>query len=324
MEVSHYIWNFADRREYLKKLREGMPPVIITCAITGGVHGRELNSGLPETPDDQAQSIYEAYQAGASVVHVHARDASTGYVKPSTSPNDYRVINRKIRAKCPNLIINNTTGVGTTGVDMRENIRSLEADPELASLDCGPLHFRTPLKRREPPLTGRDEDTTLEVILPFTFSSMEFFAKNMMEKNIKPEIEVFHNGDFWQVDNLIEKGLLKKPYYHQFVMGFQKAAPAMPKYLCEMLEMMPPDSIFSVIGVGLAQVPMITMSIIMGGHIRVGMEDTVWHSRGRLYKSNAEQVERAANLVRVLGREVATPAEAREMLGISQKPKTYD
>lgn len=323
MEVSDYIWNFADRREYLKKLRKGMSPVIITCAITGGVHGKEANPGLPETPDEQAQSIYEAYQAGATVVHVHARDASQGYAQPSTDPEVYRTINRKMRAKCPDLIINNTTGVGLSGVDMEENIRSLDADPELASLDCGPLLLRMPLKKREPPLTGRDEDTTLEVILPFTFSSMEFFAEQMRKRNIKPEIEVFHNGDFWQVDNLIDKGLLEKPYYHQFVMGFQKAAPAAPKYLCEMLEMMSADSVFSVIGVGFAQIPMITMGIILGGNIRVGMEDCLWHSQGRLYQSNAEQVERVANIVRALGREVATPAEAREMLGISQTPKTY-
>ena len=324
MEVSDYIWNFADRREYIKRLRTGMPPVIISCAITGGVHGKEANPGLPETPDEQAQSIYEAYQAGATVVHVHARDASNGYATPSTDPDVYRDINKKIREKCPDLIINNTTGVGLGGGDVKENVKSLEANPELASLDCGPLHIRMPLKRRESPLSGRDEDTTLEVILPFTFSSTEFFAKSMMERDIKPEIEVFHNGDFWQVDNLIEKGLLKKPYYHQFVMGFQKAAPATPKYICDMLEMMLPDSIFSVIGVGLAQIPMITMGVILGGNIRVGMEDCLWHSKGRLYKSNGEQVERAANIVRTLGREVANPAEAREMLGISQTAKTYN
>jgi 3-keto-5-aminohexanoate cleavage enzyme len=268
--------------------------------------------------------MYEAYQAGASVVHVHARDASKGYAEPSVNPEDFREINRKIRAKCPDLIINNTTGVGASSSDMRDNVKPLDANPELASLDCGPVHLRMLLKKREAPLKGRDKDVTVETILPFTFSSTEFFAKTMMEKNIKPEIEVFHNGDFWQVDNLIDKGLLKKPYYLQICMGFQKAAPATPKYLLGMLEMMPSDSIFSVLGVGYTQVPMIAMSIILGGNIRVGMEDTPLHSRGRLYKSNAEQVERAANIVRALGREVATPAQAREMLGISQTPKTYD
>jgi len=324
MTVSDYIWDFSDKREYLKRLRTGMPPVIISCAITGGVHGKEANPGLPETPDEQAQSTYEAYQAGAAVVHVHARDASNGYATPSTESAVYREINKKIREKCPDLIINNTTGVGVGGGDVTENLKSLEADPELASLDCGPLHIRWPLKKRKPPLTGRDEDTVLEVILPFTFSSTEIFAQQMAERGIKPEIEVFHNGDFWQVDNLVEKGLLKKPYYHQFVMGFQKGAPATPKHLCDMVEMIPSDSIYSVIGVGLAQIPMIAMGVILGGNIRVGMEDCLWHSKGRLYANNGEQVERAANIVRTLGREVATPAEAREMLGISMTPKTYD
>ncbi len=324
MEVPEYIWNFSERSEYMKRIRDGMPPVIITCAITGGMHGKELNPGLPETPDEQAQSMYEAYQAGASVVHVHARDASKGYAEPSVNPDAFREINRKIRAKCPDLVINNTTGVGAAASDMRENVKPLNADPELASLDCGPLHLRMPLKKRQPPLSGRDEDVTVETVLPFTFSSTEFFAKTMMEKNIKPEIEVFHNGDFWQVDNLIKKNLLKKPYYMQFCMGFQKGAPATPKYLLGMLDMLPPDSMFSVLGVGFTQIPMIAMSIILGGHVRVGMEDSIFHSQGRLYKSNAEQVERAANLVRSLGREVATPAQAREMLDISQTPKTYD
>lgn len=324
MKESDYIWNFMNRKEYLKRLRRGMPPVIITCAITGGMQGKESNPGLPETPDEQAQSIYEAYQAGATSVHIHARDASSGYADPTTDPDVYREINRKVRAKCPDIIINNTTGVGLVGGDdPSENIKSLAANPELASLDCGPVNIRMILKKREAPLTGRDEDIHADLILPFTFSSMEFYAKSMKERDIKPEIEVFHNGDFWQVDNLVDQGLLDKPYYIQLVMGFQKAAPATPKHLLQMLELMPPDSIFSVIGIGFSQIPMITMGIIMGGHIRVGMEDTVWHSRGRLYESNAEQVERAANLVRSLGREVATPAEAREMLGISQTPKTY-
>ncbi|MDY6851466.1 MAG: 3-keto-5-aminohexanoate cleavage protein, partial [Thermodesulfobacteriota bacterium] len=126
MTKSDYIWNFANRKEYLKKLRHGMPPVMITCAITGGVQGKESNQGLPETPDEQAQSIYEAYQAGASVVHVHARDASSGYADPSTDPEVYKEINRKIRAKCPDLIINNTTGVGLVGgTDPSVNIKSL-------------------------------------------------------------------------------------------------------------------------------------------------------------------------------------------------------
>ena len=128
--------SLLDVRTYLEMVaKQELPPLIVSVALTGGVHGKETNPNLPETPQEQAQQAFEAYKAGASIVHVHARDPTTGYAAPSVNPNDYREVNSRIRELCPDVVINNTTGGGLGSLTTEERVRSLEANPEVASLN---------------------------------------------------------------------------------------------------------------------------------------------------------------------------------------------
>lgn len=319
-------WNYQNPREYIRLVqKQELPPLIVSVALTGGVHGKETNPNLPETPEEQAQQAYEAYQAGASIVHVHARDPDKGYASPSINPEHYRKINKRIRELCPDIIINNTTGGGLGQLTSEERMRSLEANPEIASLNLGPLAWKAHLKKREPPLSGRPEDIFMDSIWPPTFSwrETELFASRMLEKKIKPELEVYHQGQFQLLYNLIEKNLINPPYLIQFVMGAPSGVLPTPNNLISMLSHVPEGSIVSVIGIGPFQLPLTTIAIAMGLHIRVGLEDNIFYKRGVLAKNNAQLVERAVRIAKELNREIATPAQAREMLGLPKEPKKY-
>lgn len=318
-------WNYNSVNDFLRIVRkQEMPPLIISVAVTGGIHGKESNPKLPEMPEEQAQQAYEAFKAGASIVHIHARDPKKGYASPSTNAEHYHEINKRIRELCPDMLINNTTG-GGLGLSTEERMRSLEADPEIASLNMGPLAWRALFKKREPPLTGRPEDTLMDSIWPATFSwqETELFAKKMLEKNIKPEMEVYHQGQFQVVYNLIEKNLVKKPYLIQFVMGAPTAAFPTPSNLLSMLSHVTEGSIVSVSAMGPFQLPLTTIAIAMGLHVRVGLEDNIYYKKGELAKNNAQLVERTARIARELNREIATPTQTREMLGLQKEPKKY-
>lgn len=163
-----------------------------------------------------------------------------------------------------------------------------------------------------------------EGVIPLGYTKTEQLARAMKANNVKPELEVFNSQSWWFVDNLIKRKLLDPPYWCQLVFGQDGASsPPSVKTALEMIDNMPPASLFSAIGIGPLQLPITTLSLIMGGHIRVGLEDNVYYRRGELAESNAQQVERAVRIVHELNREVATPAEAREMLGLSQTPKEY-
>jgi len=179
------------------------------------------------------------------------------------------------------------------------------------------------LPPRKPPLSGRDQEIHRDVCIPITYGDTERYARTMLENGVKPELEVYNSGQFWLVNNLIQKNLVQEPYLIQLVMGFQSGSYPTPKNLLAFLDELPPKSLFEVIGVGNFQLPMTTMAIILGGHVRTGMEDTLFYSKGQLCKSNAELVGRVVRLARELNREVATPMQARKMLNISPKPSAY-
>jgi 3-keto-5-aminohexanoate cleavage enzyme len=312
------VWNYSDPYEYAKRIeRAEMPPLIITVAITGGGAGKERNPHLPETIDEQVMSTYEAYQAGAASVHAHARD-ETG-TETSTDPARYRELNRRIREKCPDMIIGNTTGVSPW--DEREKaINILDAYPEMCSLNMGPFHVYMLQKMREAPLKGRPEDVQRDDILLATWKDIERIAKLARERNIKPELEIYNASMFWNVQKLIKEGLISEPYWMELIFSSSYEPPT-AKSLVNMVDLVPPGSLWSVIGVGPHQLPIATLSIIMGGHVRVGFEDNLFYRRGELATSNAQLVERVVRIAKELGREIATPAQAREMLGI-EKIKT--
>jgi 3-keto-5-aminohexanoate cleavage enzyme len=321
VEEKDFIWDYLNPYAYMEKVRRGMPPMIITVAITGGLQGKEANPNHPETLEEQVAQTYECYKAGASIVHIHAR-RKDNYGMTSNDSADYRAVNTAIREKCPEIIINNTTG-GGPGMTSEQRMACLYANPELASLNCGPLVVQAVVKARKPPLTGRPEDVNMEMCVPITYAETELYAKTMKERGIKPELEVYNEGQFWLVNNLIQKKLIDPPYFVQFVMGFMSGTYPTPANLLMMIQNLPPRACFECIGVGLNQLPMTVMGMILGGHVRVGMEDNVYYKHGHLVDGNAQLVERTVRLAKEIGREIATPKQARQMLGISEKPSQY-
>ena len=319
--ATSYIWNYSDPYEYMARVaKQDMPPLIITVAISGA-GGKEVNPNFPEQPDEQAQQTYEAYQAGASIVHVHARD-ETG-AEATADPARFREINKKIRKLCPDIIIANSTGIGPD-VTLDEAIGVLDADPEMCSLNMGAFCVRAFQKKRKPPLTGRPKDIRREWIFPYTFSFHENAAKLCLERDIKPELEIYNASMLEAIQNLIRQDLVKKPYWSQMIMAPMQGGIATPKQVITMVESLAPGSMYSIIGVGPFQLPLTTLSILLGGHVRVGLEDNIYYKKGELAKNNAQLVERAARLAKELGREIATPTQTREMLGLSATPKKWD
>ena len=201
---------------------EPAAPGYFAVAITGGAHGKEINPNHPETPEEQAAQTQECYRLGASLVHVHVRRPDNLSLTTG-NPADYLRVNALIREKCPKIIINNMTGEGV-GADSEEaRLASTKANPEVCSLDMGPLAVNGKLKKRLPPLTGRSEDIEWDnAVTNVTYSETEKYAKIMLEKGIKPELEVWHTGQFWLVHNLIDKGLVKPALHDPVCHGLQQ------------------------------------------------------------------------------------------------------
>ena len=279
--------------------------LIITVATTGGFHGKEANPNLPEQPEEIAKATYDAWNEGAAIVHIHAREKETN--KPTSDPQILSEIDQRIREKNCNIIIQHSTAsdyIPRLGSDKR--IKAIEMNPEMASLDITVPRMIT--------FGGK------ESIFITTLPEIEYGAKVMLERRIKPEIELFNPVLMEDVCSLIEKDLLKKPYWINFVMGMHRINRVYmsysPRLLMQLIDALPPDSMFNVMGVGTDELPAITQSILLGGHVRVGFEDNVYYKKGILAENNAQLVARAARIGRELGCEIATPDEARQMLGI--------
>ena len=274
-----------------------MEKLIITAALTGGIHGKEANPALPEQPDEIIRDAVDCYNAGAAIVHLHARDRDGRGVADSRI---FQELNEGIRSRCP-VVIQNTTGGPELPIDRR--VTSLDAAPEMASLNMGTMVF-----------FYRDKELKFMNLR----SEIEAFAREMLARNIKPEMEVYNPSMFSEVENLIGLGLFKKPLYVNMVMGAggMGGYPGTPKNFVTMAEHLPDGAVFNVTGIGKYQLGMNTMAILMGGNTRVGMEDNVYFRKGEPARSNAQFVERVVRISRELGREVATPDDARKILGI--------
>lgn len=269
-----------------------MEKLIITACLTGAEVTRESQPNLPITPEEIALEAYEAWKAGASIVHIHARkDDGT----PTQSIDVYREIKERIASKC-DVIFQPSTG-GAVWHTKEERIQPVYLKPEMASLSTGTCNF------------GSDVFMNTEEL-------MEFFAKTMQENGVKPEIEIFERGMIDNAMKLVKKGLLSLPIHFDFVMGVPGAIPGNPSDLMYLVNNIPSDCTWTVAGIGRNELPLAVMAIVMGGHVRVGFEDNVWYSKGVLAESNAQLVARIARISRETGREVATPAEARKILGL--------
>lgn len=280
--------------------------VIITAALTGAFHGKEVNPNLPEQPHEIAQAANDAYNAGASIVHIHARDKDGA---SSDDPKIFSEINTLIRAKCPIIIQNSTAPATRPGSVADDGIRLLtegEVLPEMCSLDCSLIYSKW---------------QTLEWFYQWTRDWLVKAAGLMLEKNIKPELEVFNPTSVEDIMNYVyPAGVLKDPLSFSFVMGMDRVSQGAMEFsvenLVHMISKVPKSSYFSALAIGQNQLPGTVMTMLMGGNVRVGFEDNIYFRKGELAKSNAQFVERIASMAIEFGLEVATPDEAREMLGI--------
>jgi len=323
----------GDMREpykYIEKMSRGglseFPPLIVTCAITGGIHGAETNPNLPEDVKAQAQSAYDAYNAGASMIHIHRRDPNNLSIM-TTKAEDFLEANALIRAKCPDVIINNNCVGGRAWIRETQTmsdqlLASVGAKPELASFDTTNFCVDIRLGPRKAPLPNPNEGGVRSINYIMMEPDAINAVKIMAENDIKPEFELFDPGDVKYLMMLIKKNLVKPPYWCSALFNGIGTLPS-PEIMIATVNALPPESLLSIIGIGASQFPMVGLGIIMGHHIRVGMEDNVYYSPGELAKSNAQMVERAVRLAHELGRKVATPAQAREMIGLSATPRPY-
>jgi len=271
-----------------------MAKLIITVAVTGSVPTKQQNPHLPITPDEIADTARRCRDAGASIIHVHARD-QTG--KPTLDPDVFAAIARAIRAQCPDLIIQISTG-GRAGADPQMRAAAVrQLKPEMASLTTGSVNF-----------PDRIYENSNEVI--------EFLARAQKESGTKPEMEIFDTGMIETAVALADKGLADRPLHFDFVLGLPGGTqPATPRQLLHLVESIPCDSTWTVAGIGRHQLPMGVLGILLGGHVRVGLEDNLYYAKGAL-ASNATLVERIARIATELGREIASPNQAREILGL--------
>ena len=265
---------------------------ILTVAPTGGVHGKDKNPNLPEQPAEIAEQVAACEELGASICHLHARDEH--------GENDaarIQAVNDAVRDRCDDIVIQNTTG-GQSTYDARvEGIRT-DPYPEMASLDMGPFN------------RGQ------HIITEHNRHNIDRLAAEMREKGIKPELECFNNGHVNEVYRLIDRGALEEPYYFNLVFGHGTFTPPTPENVLNLVSNLPENSEFNLLAVGRHQLPLTTLSMILGGHVRVGMEDNLYYRKGEPAQSNSQLVERTARIADLLDADLATPAETRERLGL--------
>jgi 3-keto-5-aminohexanoate cleavage enzyme len=270
-------------------------PVIITVAPTGPLTTRKEHPEVPLTPAEIGIAVAEAAEAGAAVAHVHARDEEG---LPTADPAVYAEIALEIRSRC-DIVVQASTGVGLT-VPWEERLAIVESDGvdvTMATLNPASMTFANGTFSNPPEFVER-------------------LAQAMHERDLHPELEVYDFGHVALCLDLVERGLIREPLQFSFVMGVRGGMPGDPALLPQLRAMLPKGAIWQAIGIGRAQLPLSLAALALGGNIRVGFEDNVYFERGRLAESNAEFVERAVALARVAGREVATPAQVRERLGV--------
>jgi len=294
--------------------------VIITCAVTGSIHTPSMSPYLPITPEEIAQAAIEAAGAGAAIVHLHARNAKDG--SPTQDPELFREFATRIKA-ASDVVINFTTG-GAPTMSIEERLQpTLRLKPEVASLNMGSMNFGLyeMLGRykdfkhawERPYLAGSDER-----IFKNTFKDIAFILESCRNNDTRFEIECYDIGHLYVASHFLDRGLVKPPLFIQSVFGIRGGIGPHPEDVLHMKRTA--DRLFgdayywSVLGAGRNQMFIAAMSAVMGGNVRVGLEDSLWLGRGQLAKSNAEQVAKARRILEELGLVVATPDDARQML----------
>jgi uncharacterized protein (DUF849 family) len=286
--------------------------VMISCAVTGSADTPGRNPAVPVTPAQIAQSALDAAKAGAAIVHIHVRNPET--TRPSMNPAHYREVVERIRASGSDVLINLTTGPGarfapgaddplkpepgTTMKSAAERVQHiLELKPEICSLDMGSMNMG-----------------------PYVFVNtpgyLETMAVAIRDVGVLPELEVFEAGHLLLAKRMIENGHIKTPGMFQICLGVAWAQPATPEAMSYMRGLLPAASPWFAFGVSLYQFPMVAQAVLLGGHVRVGLEDNLYLEKGKLAPNNAALVEKAAKIIEILGDIVATPTDARQILGL--------
>lgn len=274
-----------------------MEKLIITAAICGAEVLKEHNPAVPYTVEEIVREAKSAYDAGASIIHLHVRwDDGT----PTQDKGRFKIMMDAIKAVCPDVIIQPSTG-GAVGMTNDERLQPTELNPEMATLDCGTCNF------------GGDD------VFTNTENTIKYFGERMIERGIKPELEVFDKSMIDMALRLQKKGFIKTPMHFDFVMGVNGGISGELRDFIFLRGSIPADATYTVAGVGRFEFPLAMAAIIDGGHVRVGFEDNVAISKGVLAKSNGEMVAKVVRMAKELGREVATPAEARAILGLESK-----
>jgi 3-dehydrocarnitine:acetyl-CoA trimethylamine transferase len=284
--------------------------VMISCAVTGSADTPGKNPAVPVTPSQIAQSAIDAAKAGAAIVHVHVRDPQT--TRPSMDKALYREVVERIRDSGSDVLINLTTGPGarfTPGADdpfkpgpatnmklpARRVEHIVELRPDICSLDMGSMNMGSYVFVNSP-------------------NYLEAMAVAIRDAGVIPELEVFEAGHLLLARRMIETGHVKPPGLFQICLGIAWGQPATPEAMHYMRSMLPPASPWFAFGISLHQFPMVAQAVLLGGHVRVGLEDNIYLGKGQLAPSNAALVEKAVGIIEILGDHVATPAEARRML----------
>lgn len=296
--------------------------IIITCAVTGGIHTPTMSEHLPVTPDEIAAGAIGAAEAGATIIHLHARDPENG--RPTQDPDRFRAFLPRIK-QATNAVINLTTG-GSPMMAVEERLQpALQLKPEVASLNMGSMNFGLfPMLARydsfkydwEPEYLEKSRDT----VFKNTFKDIEYILKSCADNGTRFEFECYDIGHLYNLAHFLDRGLVKPPLFVQSVFGILGGIGVHLEDVAHMRRtaerLFGDDYVWSVLGAGRHQMPITTLAASMGGNVRVGLEDSLWDGPGKLAETNAAQVRRIRSIVEGLGLEVAEPEDAREILSL--------
>ncbi len=293
----------------MKPILDNPEKVILTVATTGGLHGKEANPNLPEQPAEIVRQFNDCYNAGASLAHIHVRDPRG---RTSSNLDTYGEVLNGIMDRCPGMITQVGNGIGIWYDDdgigkpfppaERMDLLNLQPAPDMLTVNAGTFHFD---HKGQEWLFDNSKKWNAE------------FINGCRERGMHNEIEVYDLSHIANMLELRDQGVLSGPLHFSFVLGIKGGIPATPQNLLTMLDAIPDDCSWQTVSIGRAQLALSTMTVALGGNVRVGLEDNVYYRRGELATGNAQLVERAVRIIHDLGREVATPEEARVMLSMT-------
>jgi 3-keto-5-aminohexanoate cleavage enzyme len=285
-----------------------MEACVITCAISGVAANRDQCPAIPYTPEEYADEARRAHEAGASVVHIHARYPDG---RPSFRVEEYRDITKAILAEVPDIVINYSTGA--VGIPIQERVHHIAAlEPELGALNMGSINYAKYSPKRK--------SFVFDFVFANPFADIVYLLEQMNSVSVKPECECFDTGHIGNVFPLIDMGMLEPPIQFSLILGVLGGAPPDARTLAHMASLLPDPHTWEVIGISRRQWELVAAAASLGGNVRVGLEDNFYLPSGEMAKSNGDLIEAAARLVELAGRTVADPSETRRLLSLPDPP----